>query len=185
MKKLILTAAMAVALATPARAAEVTGLNPYIGIDLTYNDVGYDNGLGAVLDDTLWGGNIYAGIRPHMNWGLEAGYFRTRVGDKNPGVPTKVKAQGFTLDLMGYAPVSEDNRFELIGSAGAVYSKAEASAVGLALDDSEVSWRLGAGAQYHVTDAVGFRAMAHYQKADYDDSADNIVTYSVGVNYSF
>ena len=72
-----------------------------------------------------------------------------------------------------------------MGSAGAVYSKAEASAVGLTLDDSEVSWRLGPGAQYHVTDAVGFRAMAHYQKADYDDSADNIVTYSVGVNYSF
>lgn len=187
MKKTIIAAALVAAFTTTAQAAEVTGLNPYVGIDLAYHDVGYDNGLGALLDDDLWGGNIYAGIRPHMNWGVEAGYFRTRAGDKDlaPGFTSKVKTQGITLDLMGFAPVSADNRFELIGSAGGVYSKVDASAAGLSVDDKELNWRLGAGAQYHITDAVGFRAMAHYQNADYEDSADRIITYSVGVNYSF
>lgn len=187
MKTIIFTAATAIVMMTgAAQAAEVTGLNPYVGIDATYNDVSYDNGLGAVLDDSLWGGNIYAGIRPHMNWGVEAGYFRTREGEKDTALTSSdVKLWGLTLDAMGYLPVSADNRFELIGSAGAVWSKAEVNGPGGSADDTETTWRAGLGAQYHVTDAVGFRAMAHYQPADYDDTVNHIITYAVGVNYSF
>lgn len=186
MKKIILAGVLLAATALPAKAEEVTGINPYIGIDLAYTDVNYDNGLSAILDDSLLGGNIYAGIRPHMNWGIEAGYFRTQEGKKTTALTqSKVKLWGLTLDAMGYLPLSDDNRFELLGSAGAVYAKAKVEGPGGSASDNDTEWRLGLGAQYHVTDAVGFRAMAHYQPADFDDTVDHLITYSVGVNYSF
>lgn len=103
---------------------------------------------------------------------------------------TDVKLSGFTLDALGYVPVDEQEAFNLIGTAGVSYLKAEASltepGVGTeGFDESEFGFRVGGGAQYNVTDAVNLRGLVRYQTADFEGAVDNIWMYSVGLNYAF
>lgn len=213
MKKLLTTAACLAALSFPAHAQEFN-FKPYIGFDLqrtaySYND-NYDIGGGlaldgdAILEDNLDGFNIHVGNRFSKHFGLELGYFRTKEEGKNiangatvgPGTvatadfSTDVKVHGLTLDGLGYLPLGEQERFELIGTAGLSWSKAEVEAtvpgVGSGdVDESEIGFRVGAGAQYNFTDNINLRGLVRYQTADFDDVVDNAWTYGVGLNYSF
>jgi opacity protein-like surface antigen len=192
-------------------------LNPYIGIDLQRTDYDYNSNYrndtlpaGAfldgniVLEDALDGFNIHAGIRPHKYFGAELGYFRTKeegksisaganVGPNNTvataDFSTDVRVHGLTLDALGYLPLGEQERFELIGTAGLSWSKGELSGTDgtttLDVDESEIGFRAGAGAQFNITDRVNVRGLARYQTADFDDVADNAWTYAVGLNFSF
>lgn len=208
MKKLLLTTAL-VALSAPAYADSVV-FKPYVGFDLqrsvySYND-NYDIGGGlaldgeTVLEDALNGFNIHIGNRFHENFGLEFGYFRTKEESKNiaagtivgPGTvagadfETDVKVSGFTLDALGYVPLGN---FDLIGTGGISWSKAElgVAAAGAAsdVDESEIGFRAGFGAQYNFTDNVNARALIRYQSADFEDVVEHAVTGSLGLNYSF
>lgn len=193
-----------------ARADDVA-FRPYVGADAQYTDFGYNNnydlggGLAldgdAILEDGLPGFNIHVGNRFHKNFGAELGYFRTKEQSKDvaagstvgpgptvalTGFTTKVKAQGVTLDALGYVPLDEAARFELIGTAGVSYTKAELEFAGYGSEDeSEFGYRLGAGAQYGLDDNISVRGLARYQSADFEDVADNAWTYSLGVNYAF
>lgn len=208
-----LTALAAMAVMTEAQASEMTNLKPYVGIDLMhtiydYND-NYDIGGGlaldgdALLEDALDGMSIHFGVRPHQYFGLELGYFRTRKAGRNiaagdtvgPGTValadfgTDVKVQGVTLDGLGYLPLGPQERFELIGTAGASWSKAELTLTDgtSAFDDdeSEVGFRVGGGAQFNINERFNFRGIARYQSADFEDVADNAWVYTLGLNYSF
>lgn len=201
-------------LSPSARAEETTAsLKPYVGFDLLrsvydYGEEDLGGGVvldgGALLDDTLDGLNIHAGIRPHRNFGVELGYFRTRKADKDisagstigPGLvaatdfSTDTRVQGVTLDALGYLPLGEAGRFELIGTAGLSWSKADASltipGIGSeSVDDSEIGFRAGAGAQANLTDRINIRGLARYQTASFDDVADHAWTCTLGLNYSF
>lgn len=93
---------------------------------------------------------------------------------------------------MGYYPVDEAQKLELIGSVGLARTKAEAeidaTAIGFtrARDDtSETKLRLGAGAQYEFAQDLNMRGMLRWQDADFEDSADNAYIFSLGVNYTF
>lgn len=208
MKKLIYAAAMTAALSSTAQAQEI---NPYVGFDLQHYSINYDNGLDEALDGGLFGGNIHIGNRFNEHFGLELGYFRMREGSKNvnfdlsgaTGTPgdaltsTDVKAQGFSLDGMGYFPVGEKKSIELIGTAGISWTKAELTLNGtvngvagsVSDDQSEFGYRAGAGAQFHLTDQVSLRGLVRYQSMGFDSSGfdvtDNAWIYSAGVNYSF
>lgn len=216
MKTFLKTAACVAVLtmAGTAQAADIKSLNPYVGFDLqrsvyNYND-NYDIGGGlaldgdAILEDALDGVNVHFGIRPHKNFGAELSYFRTREEGKNiasgstvgPGTvatadfSTDVQVQGITLDGLGYLPLGAEERFELIGTAGLSWSKAEVTATvpGAGsgdVDESEIGFRIGAGAQANLTDHINIRGLARYQTADFDDVADNAWTYTLGLNYSF
>lgn len=213
MKKLLCTAAVLAAITIPAQAQEAT-FKPYIGIDLmrmavNYND-NYNAGGGVILDgnalleDSLDGLSIHVGNRFHKNFGVELGYFRTREEDKDiaagatvgPGVvaaapfTTSVKVQGFTLDGLGYLPVTESGQFELIGTVGVSWMKGkiEATIPGVgsgSSDESEFGFRAGGGAQFNLTDKFSVRGLARYQTADFEDVVDSAWTYTVGLNYSF
>lgn len=217
--KTIKSAAFVAALAalplftSPAQAEGLKDLNPYVGIDVqrsVYNYSNEDLGGGIVIDndtlleDSLDGLNIHAGVRPYKHFGAELGYFRTREESKNisagdtvgPGLvagtdfSTDVQIQGITLDALGYLPLGEEERFELIGTAGLSWSKADGSltipGVGSAsVDESEIGFRIGGGAQVNLTDNVNVRGLARYQTADFDGVADNAWTYALGLNYSF
>ncbi len=213
MKNLLCTAAILAAITTPARAQEVT-FKPYVGFDLqrtnvNYND-NYDIGGGlavdgnTILEDSLNGFNVHVGNRFHKNFGAELGYFRTKEEGKSiaagstvgPGTvaaadfTTDVKIQGVTLDALGYLPLDAKGQFELIGTAGLSWMKGEVKATvpgaGSAdVDESEIGFRGGAGAQFNFTNQVNVRGLARYQSADFKDVADNAWTYSLGLNYSF
>ena len=211
MKKLLCTAAALAALSIPAQAQEMT-MKPYVGIDLVRVSPSYttDTSLGVALDgedffaDNFDGLNIHVGNRFHKNFGMELGYFRTKEESQSfdisaltatPGdvANTKVRLQGFTLDGMGYLPLDKEEKFELIGTAGVSWTKADIKFSGIVLgvpvalsdDSSEFGFRAGGGAQFNFTNNVGVRGLARYQSADYDDTADRAWVYSVGLNYSF
>ncbi|MCB9991228.1 MAG: porin family protein [Rhodospirillales bacterium] len=214
MRKLLCTVAALAAFNFPAQAEESLPFKPYVGVDLMrvnadYNN-NYDAGGGvtldgnALLEDSLNGFGIHVGNRFHKNFGAELGYFRTREEGKDiaagetvgPGVvaavpfSTDVKIHGFTLDGLGYLPLDEDSTVELVGTAGLSWNKAEAQftvpGVGATSEDeSEIGFRIGAGAQINLTEQISARALARYQSADFDDVADNLWIYSAGLNFSF
>lgn len=215
-KLTLLSVATALTMASlPAQAQET--FKPYVGFDVQRTIFDYKNidmGGGDYLqadrfiEDSLDGFNIHAGVRLHKNFGVEAGYFRTKNETKDTpagtevgsigGAPavnlvpihSKVQVQGITLDTMGYLPLGTEERVELIGTAGLSWSKAKVSAdfpgVGTFNDNSsEIGFRLGAGAQFHATEHISVRGLVRYQTADFDNYVDNAWNYSVGLNYNF
>lgn len=217
MKKTIFTAAILAVLSLPAQAQEFE-FKPYVGFDLqrslySYNknaDLGGGVTLNAdsLFEDSLNGINVHAGARFHKHFGAEIGYFSTRNESKNiaatdivgtiggapvaAGAPgrSKVRVQGLTLDGLGYLPLGDQERFELIGTAGISWSRAKANfntpGVGSTSDKaSEIGFRAGAGAQFNVTDKMNLRGLVRYQTADFDDIADRAWIYSMGLNYGF
>jgi opacity protein-like surface antigen len=141
-------------------------------------------------------------VRPHKNLGFELGYFRMLEESKNvasgatigantittAAFRTDLETQGITLDVLGYAPIHE--KFELIGTAGATWTTADITVdipgIGSTSDDdSEFGFRIGGGAQYMLTEQLNLRGLARYQTADFDGLADNVITYTLGLNYSF
>ena len=201
-------------LCIPAQAAAPNGddfFHPYIGFDLQRYSVDYDNGFDAAMDDSLNGGNIHVGNRFNKYFGAEFGYFRTEEGNKSvnfdisgiTGTPgdvlasTDVKMQGITLDGLGYMPIEDAGKFELIGTAGISWIKADLTLNGTvngvagSISDyqSEFGLRAGAGAQYSFTDQVSLRGLVRYQSMKFDSSGFDITNhaliYSAGLNYSF
>lgn len=198
----------ALLIAVPAQAQEFKpAFAPYVGFDLVHYNVSYDDGGDNYLEDRLNGFNIHVGNRFSKYFGAELGYTRTRDEDKDiaagtvivPGLfttaagKTKVQLQSITLDAMGYLPLDQEERFELIGTAGISWTKADLNlniptniaAVNLSDDDSEFGFRVGAGAQFNITENVSVRGLARYQKVDFDDVADRAWVYTAGLNFSF
>ncbi|MCK5285091.1 MAG: porin family protein [Alphaproteobacteria bacterium] len=212
MKKLLCTAACIAAFTFPAQAQEMN-FKPYVGFDLqrsVYDYNNYDIGGGLALDgntileDSLDGLNIHVGNRFYKNLGVEFGYFRTKEESKSiangttvgSGIvtavdfSTDVKVQGIMLDGLGYLPLDKEGKFELIGTAGLSWSKAEFTATipgtgSIDADESEIGFRVGGGAQVNFTDNINMRGLVRYQTADFDDVVDNAWTYGLGLNYSF
>lgn len=213
MKNLFFTTAALVALASTAHADSVV-FKPYVGVDLQRTIVDYNNdydiggGLAlngnTILEDGLNGFNVHVGNRFHKNFGAELGYFRTFSESKStsagesvgPGTvagsdfSTKVKLQGITLDALGYLPLGASEKFEVIGTAGISWIDGEIEStvpgVGTAsTDENEFGFRIGGGAQYSFTENVSIRGLARYQTADFSDVAEDAITLSVGLNYSF
>jgi len=160
----------------------------------------------SFIQDSLNGGNIHIGKNFNKNFGIELGYFRTENKSKNipinttigsNGAPlvttvalsTKVKLQGVTLDGMAYLPLGDSNKFNLIGTAGVSWIRGDsklATEFGSASgNESELGLRVGAGAEFNITNNINFRGIARYQTADFSGVLDNIWVYSLGVNYSF
>lgn len=194
MKKIFLTLAIIFS-STPVMAIEYpTGFffKPYMGADYDYMHVSYKDGGGDVLKSNLNGFDIHAGARVNKYLGFEGSYLWTANADKDnvlgSGIDTSVNVRGFTLDALGYLPVTSDNKLELIGTVGVSRLKAEFSAtgiVGVSGSETEYKPRFGAGAEYWVTDNSNLRGLVRYQAADFDDNASHAIVASVGLNYQF
>jgi opacity protein-like surface antigen len=197
-------------IATSANAADLSKLNPYIGADFQHTAYEFastaSNSLNPdlLLEDALNGFNIHAGVRPHKNIGLEVGFFNNFEENKSiaNGAPvggglvattdfsTDVSSFGFTVDAMGYLPIDKQERFELIGTTGISWTKAEITlnvpTIGNAsASESEFGFRLGGGAQYKLSEKFNVRGMTRYQTADFSGLVDSATTFSVGLNYNF
>jgi len=215
MKKLLCTTAalIALTLSIPAQAQE---FKPYIGVDYqrtvaSYNnniDIGGGNSLNVdtILNDSFDGANIHVGNRFNKYFSAELGYFRTSKEDKNipigttvgtNGAPlvttaalsTDVMLQGLTLDGLGYFPLGESNKVELIGTGGISWTRGKLTAAtefgSASSSESEFGFRVGGGAQFNITDKVNLRGLVRYQNADFTNVVDNLWVYSLGVNYNF
>lgn len=187
-KKYLLSAFMLTT--TLATAVQATELNPYVGAGYTFADAGYGSGFDALAESKHHAGFISAGVRPHQNWGVEAFYQLSKDEDKTFGnmLNTETGFQAAGVDVLGYVPVHD--KVDLIGTVGLGYYwfKADYSGV-LAGSEKEnnLGWRIGAGAQYHMTDNVSVRGMVRYVKLHNDsvDVVDDLTDVSVGVYWHF
>lgn len=211
---LLATCALIAGISAPALAgSNDMRIRPYLGFDLQRTNYSYNENYAVpggalngetILEDTLDGGNIHIGARLGKYLGIEAGYFHNIDKDKDiaagtlvgPGTialaafSTNVETKGFSLDLMGYIPIDQSSKLELIATGGLTYTQAEielsSAAVGVdKADEDEFGFRLGGGLQYNITDDLNLRGLVRYQSADFEDAVEDAWTYSAGINYLF
>ena len=178
-------------LAATVHAADFQSLNPYVGAGYSYADAGYKGNFDTLAETKHHAGFIAAGIRPNRYWGAETFYQLSAHADKsalNHLVKTETSFQAFGLDALGYLPVHD--KVDLIGSAGVGYYrfKADYSRFVSGSDtENNFGWRLGIGAQYHVTDNLSLRGMVRYVDINDsgNDAVDDLTDISIGVYYHF
>lgn len=203
MKILLLTFAAALALSGSAYAVSTPGdasaipsgffFKPYVGADYQYTSVNYKDNGDQVLADSFNGGDVHIGARVHQYLGFEGGYSDTASSNKSnilgTGLNSSVKLEEWTLDAMGYLPIDQAHKFELIATAGIARVNAHGSLTIGAARESGNGWendgRIGAGAQYWLTDNINVRGLVRYQGADFGGLASDAIISSLGVNYQF
>jgi len=169
---------------------------PYVGADYQYSYLSYPSvdGLSGsdFASDSMNGFDLHVGARVHKYLGIEAGYMWNETPSKNnilgTGINDKVNIKGFTLDAMGYLPVDEAGKFELIGTAGVSRLKGGAKFTGAFVEndsESETKGRIGGGAQYWITDSLNVRGLVRYQGVNFSDSINNDTIASLGLNWQF
>jgi len=142
--KALITSLAAVTILTGtayAAAAQATDsgfyFKPYVGADYQYASVSYKDisgtpyNYGDIFADSFNGGDVHIGARVHKYLGFEAGYFDTTHESKSTILGTtassSVKLDGWTFDAMGYLPLGDSQKFELIGTAGVARTTASGS----------------------------------------------------------
>jgi opacity protein-like surface antigen len=204
MKRILVTAVIAVSLIASAAfagdssagdslAANGFFFKPYVGADYDFYHVDYSNGNSGVFSDSLNGGDIHVGARVHKYLGFEVSYFDTANESKDnvlgTSISTSAKLDGWSLDAMGYLPLGDSQKFELIGTVGLARTTAKGTAsngsTALSLSDSETKGRIGGGAQYWITDNLNVRGLVRYQDANFEGTIDDAVVYSLGLNWQF
>ncbi|MBQ7285532.1 MAG: porin family protein [Alphaproteobacteria bacterium] len=171
----LMAAASVVAFAASANATEYT---PYVAADYTYTDATFE----------VNGGKIALGTEYNKYFGTEIFYQRTgsdRVHSQNG--TDEFSIQSYGLDAYGYLPLGCDQVVSLVGTAGIAFDD-----VKYKFDDGTnrktehgLSYRLGAGVEYDVSENVSVRALYRYSFTDKIAGLDHMNEYSVGVKYNF
>ncbi len=168
---------------------------PYVGGDYQYTWVNYakSGGIdyGDIFESSLNGGDVHVGARIHKYLGFEGSYYDTASAGRSnvlgTGIKTGIKFSGETLDAMGYLPVEQTNA-ELIGVLGVARAtvKDTAKGGGFTVRDNGAEYepRVGAGAQYWVSDRLNVRGLLTYQDSGFEGFDNTLIT-NVGVNYKF
>lgn len=198
MNKFIVATAPLLAVAGLANAAD-NQARPYVGIDYTHawysmnTDKSYGVSAKDMFKDSADGAMPYIGIKVNKYFSAEVNYLQTGKSEKKnvlgAGVDTKYRLSGYGVEAIGSLPVDKAEKFALLGTAGIGHYKADIEGTAPSwhvkgnVDDT--GYTLGAGAQYQITDNIGVRALGRYLKVDLNDTVDNAVLGSVGVNYKF
>jgi len=164
-------------------------ITPVIGIDGNWSWMRTKSNGADLFPKSYWGASPYIGVR-WCDFGIEAGYdWMARrnksntftagtdvVGDLVPVGDTwttrgRARLDGWHADLLGYLCL--DECFDLIGTVGFGWKKPHLSvrvtdAAGRTASQtlkgkSKGVFRLGAGAQWMVTDMVGLRALVRWE----------------------
>lgn len=183
--RVLLLAASLMLIAYQANAAD-TGFffKPTIGADYQYTNVDYTTAADAVLNDSLHGANIHVGARVHRNLGFEAGYSWTADADRTVGIKRSVNVQGFNFDALGYLPVDDGGKFELIATAGVTNLKGKVTGT-TSTSDTETKFRAGGGAQFWIMPNLNVRGLVRYQDADFNGIAKSAIVADAGLNWQF
>jgi opacity protein-like surface antigen len=189
------------AVATPVASTSVSNdygffFKPSVGVDYQFSHINYAfddtnqvNG-DKLFNDSLHGANFHIGARVHKYVGFEAGYLWTAKASKNDilgsGLNSKIDFSGYNFDVLGYLPIDDKGKFELIGTVGVVHLTAHLTGSLLTtspINDSETKARIGVGGQYWLTDNVNVRGIVRYQ--DSSGFIKDAVTANAGLNFQF
>ena len=164
--------AMTTMLAAPAFAAGVVQ-HDYVGAD-----VGTQHLNGEATDSA----GLHVGTFVNKNLALELGFAQTQAAKSG-----NVSAKDFTtsLDAVGILPVAD--KTDLLGTVGIENQAVTASNLcGKNLNDDKFGPTIGAGAQYHFTDAVSVRGLVKYEDVSLPTvGQDHDVKSTVGLNVAF
>lgn len=198
------------ALASPAAMAE-DALGWYGGANVGRTSATIDNpritsGLAAggltvnsISDrDRDTGYKIFGGYQLNRNFAVEGGYFDLGkfgyTANTTPAgsVSGDMRVRGLNLDLVGTLPLSE--RFAVFGRAGINYAQAKdqftstgaATIINPNPSESGANYKIGAGLQYAITDALSIRGeLERYRVRDGIGNRGHIDMASVGLVYRF
>lgn len=187
--------------------------HPYLGLDYdrvgaNYNTVtdhhivsllGPGLNYDQLISDTFDGLDFHMGARFLKYFGAEAGYLWTGDQEKKnlvgiSGLDSVAHFRGFTFDGLGYLPLGDSQRFELIGTVGvtALNLKAEGYLVTTGgnvteekLEGTEPDYRIGGGAQYWLTDRINARLLTRYQGSSYQGIVASMFELTAGLNFQF
>lgn len=206
-KKLALVVAPIVLLAASAATAENRfGLTPYVGADAEFRHMDYHKAFGGnVINHNSPQGNVYAGVRLSEYLGVEAGYEATKRktrrstlknGDiltgftlDNPAAPapdvygfnTTTQTKGLHANFVGFLPICDLYRLQLIGMVGLARLKTKTTLTWETLNDNSIGpavptgqdinifrakktvLRLGAGLQHMINCNWGVRGMVKWE----------------------
>ena len=178
MKRTIALMAAASALAFTA-SANAYDFTPYVAADYTYTD----------MQNTaeVNGGKIAVGTDYNKYFGTEVFYQRTGSDRVHHEEGTdEFSLQSYGLDVYGYLPLGCEQKVSLIGTAGFAFEdvKYKEPTENRATEHG-VGYRLGAGAQYNVNEALAVRALYRYTFTDKLGEMDHMNEFSFGVKYAF
>lgn len=149
-------------------------------------------------DDSDTGYKIFSGYQFNRNFALEGGYFDLgKFGFTANTVPLgtlngTIKLRGFNLDAIGTLPLTD--KFSVFGRVGLNHAQARDSFTGTGLvyvadpnpSKRETNLKVGLGAQYNFTDALGMRLEAErYRINDAVRDKGDIDLVSVSLVYRF
>ncbi|MFV0625908.1 MAG: outer membrane beta-barrel protein [Alphaproteobacteria bacterium] len=191
MKKFLLTISFVGLFVSSANAVELE-LKPYVGLDYVYSSVDYKyKGMDKIFEENYNSAALNVGAKFHKYFGAEAFYQKSAEEKKNVlGVgQTKAKFQSFGIDAIGYLPITNYEKFEVLGLVGT--GKYKYTVKGeipsyLSVKGSDNGWglRFGGGLQYNIDEHFAVRALGKYSWLDVDD-IDGMFDFSVGLKYSF
>jgi len=145
-------------------------------------------------DEDSFGIKLFGGYKINKNFAVEGGYFNLGkfgyTAHTTSGSQTgSAKYQGLNLDAVGMLPLTQ--KFSALGRAGLTYTQAKGTFSGVGISDpspskTEANYKLGLGAQYNITDALGLRAEAErYRVTDAIGNDGTAHMFSVGLVYYF
>ena len=179
MKYLFAAASLSIiAMSAPAFAQEQAPQNRGV-----YANLGYANFGRSDIDlDTIQGRpgyrfNDYAGVEGEL-----AGGIGSDKSDVAPGVEAKTKLRHQeAIYGVGFLPVTP--KLDLIGRVGYGATKVRTKVASVSASDSQESWNVGAGAQYHLDGQNGVRA--DYTRQEYVGGPGHADVWSIGYSRRF
>ena len=185
MKTLIATMALVAALSTSALAADAVMPAHYAGVD-----VGQQKMDGNSVDSM----GVHAGVMLNKNFAVELGLAQTQ--DETNGA---VKGNLLTgsADLVGILPVVAVPKLDLLGTVGVEEQILTATKAAAHVDHDDAAPNtdanakafgatIGAGAQYHLTDALSVRGLVKYEDVSLTAiNQKHDVKSTVGLNVAF
>jgi hypothetical protein len=205
-KKLALLSAPIVLLAASAATAENRfGLTPYVGADAEFRHMDYHKDFGGnIINHDAPQGNVYAGVRLGEYFAVEGGYEKTKTKNKRStlksddtlggfvlpknagdvetfGFNTITQTKGLHANLVGFLPICDLYRLQLIGMVGFARLKTKTTLTWATLNGAVVAplvgpgedinifkakrsiLRLGVGLQHMITCNWGLRGMLKWE----------------------
>lgn len=129
-------------------------------------------------EEDFWTIAPLVGLRVGKHFGLEASYTWSTSEDVAAGVDTDVST--LALDAIGYLPISDDNRLELVGLVGVGRYDTDNSAG----NNDDTALRYGGGLQYEIDNNWSGRVL--YRRAELDTALlEDADTVTLGFTYNF
>lgn len=177
MKTLPLAIAAVTALALAATTAHAADYNwkPYIAADAQVYKANLPSVYDGLAKDHSVGLDVAIGVHPYKYLGAEVSYFNTGTASRND---ISIKAYGGAFDAIGYLPVSQDGKFQLLGSLGVSRTHETVKFGTASASENLTRARYGVGAQLDINNNWAARARVIRTGADY-------TSFGVGVAYHF